>query len=271
MSTVMPDLCEFWGFSEAPFANHTDPRIYFESRGHEEAQVRLRLAIEKQHAFTLLTGDFGTGKTLLWNWVASRLDAGRYVTGQVVNPLLEPVELLREISFCLGWELKGETKYDVVHGINDLLQRTSSAGRHIVLAIDEAHLIPEARVFEELRMLLNYQPDYRPLITVVLLGQTELSEQLKKVPPLAQRLELKWHLPPLDPDETEPYIHHRLREAGGPTDVFDSACYEVIATESRGNPREINRICDLALTAAAMADSRKIDLELLQETCRDLN
>jgi len=270
MNSIQQHCLEHWGLAMAPFENTTDPRFFFESEGHAEALARLILIMEKRKALTLVTGEYGSGKSTLWSAVCARLDHNRFLTGSVVNPLMDPIDLIREICFVLGWEVPRGTKYDVLHAFNDLLTRTAAAGKHCVVAIDEAHLLPDARAFEEIRLLLNYQPSHQPLLTTVFMGQTELRDRLKSVPQLAQRFEFQWHIPALTAREVPLYIRCRLAAAQGRNDIFTAEAMERIARLAKANPREINRLCDMALTAGAMNGANNINETLIQEAAKEI-
>jgi type II secretory pathway predicted ATPase ExeA len=270
MSTFEQQCLSHWGFELPPFENSSDPRFFYESEGHAEALTRLTLITEKRKPLSLVTGEYGSGKSTIWSTVCARLDPNRFITGSVVNPLMDPIDLIREICFVLGWEVPRGTKYDVLHAFNDLLERTAAAGKHCVVSIDEAHLLPDAQAFEEIRLLLNHQPDHRPLLTTVFMGQTELRDRLKSVPQLAQRFEFQWHIPALSQQEVPAYIRHRLRTAGGSEALFTAGAMALIARFAKGNPREINRICDMAVTAGALNEVEQINETLIQEAAKEI-
>lgn len=270
MNDIKQFCLDHWGLTALPFENSADPAFFYESEGHIEALTRLQMVVENEKILTLVTGDYGSGKSMIWSTFRSRLDHHRFVTGTVVNPLMSPIDLIKEICFSMGWEVRGESKYDVLHDFNNFLERTASAGKHCVVAIDEAHLLRDAETFEEIRLLLNHQPSNRPLLTTVLIGQTELRDRFRSIPQFAQRIEYQWHIPQLDPSEVAAYISHRLTAAGRTEPVFRDDLYATIANSSRGNPREINRICSMAMMAATMEGMHEIDNNLLNNVFKEL-
>lgn len=270
MDVTNEPCLSYWGLNAAPFENNTDPAMFFESRGHSEAVARLYMCIERRKALTLVTGDYGTGKSMVWSTLRTKLNTSAYIAGSVFNPLMSAVDLIKEISFSLGCPISGTSKYDVLHAFNDFLERSHVAGKHCVAAIDEAHLIPDAQTFEEIRLLLNFQPDHMPLITIVFIGQTELRDRLRAVPQLAQRIEFQWHIHQLDADEVKPYITHRLGIVGSTKNIFNDESITAINKASRGTPREINRICSMALLTGAFMEKAEIDVSIIQNVLKEI-
>lgn len=261
---------DHWGLNTLPFETSADPAFFYESVGHAEALTRLQMVVDNEKILTLITGDYGSGKSTLWSTFRSRLDHHRFVTGTVVNPLMNPIDLIKEICFSMGWEVRGTSKYEVLHDFNNFLERTASAGKHCVVAIDEAHLMRDADTFEEIRLLLNHQPSNKPLLTTILIGQTELRDRFRSIPQFSQRIEYQWHIPQLEHDEVPAYIRHRMMAAGCTESIFPDDLSLRIANNSRGNPREINRICSMALMAAAMENKTAIDSDLIDNVFKEL-
>lgn len=270
MSDIKKFCLDHWGLKALPFENSADPAFFYESAGHIEALTRLQMIVDNEKVLTLISGEYGSGKSMLWSTFCSQLDSHRFVTGTVVNPLMSPINLIKEICFSMGGEILGESKYDVLHDFNHFLERTASAGKHCVVAIDEAHLIRSTETFEEIRLLLNHQPANQPLLTLVLIGQTELRDRFRSIPQFSQRIEYPWHIPQLEMKEVPSYIAYRLRVAGRNESLASAEIYSTIADQSRGNPREINRIFSMALTAGAMENKHSIDTELINTVFKEL-
>lgn len=249
---------EYWGFQCMPFDNVPDHRFFFESEGHKEAVTRLLFAIQSKKAIVLLTGDYGSGKTLVCETVVSQLTPDKYKVALITNPRLDSLDLSREIAFKLGEEVAARSMYDTLHVINMLLDRNAATGKHCVVMIDEAQLILNTGVLEDIRLLLNHHQSGGFLLTLVLIGQTELGDMLKSTPQLMQRIALKYHIKNLQPAELQPYIASRLKLAGGREDLFDATALNEIARYSKYNPREINAICDLALLIGCLTEAREI-------------
>lgn len=260
---------EHWQLKRRPFDNTSDPVFFYESTGHLEAITRLSFAVESQKAITLLTGDYGTGKTVVCETVINRLPVERFKTAFITNPRMDSIDLVREIAFQLGEDISSRSMYDVLHALNHLLERHASTGKNCAVFIDEAQLILDSSVLEDIRLLLNYQRHGQFLFTLVLVGQTELRDKLKSIPQMAQRIGLKYNIPHLQPDEVSKYIAHRLEIAGGRFDIFTNAAVAEIAKLSRGNPREINTLADMCLCIGVLTGKNQIHPEEVLEVWKD--
>lgn len=260
---------EHWRLRKRPFDNTSDPDFFFESRGHREAITRISFAVETQKAIILLTGDYGSGKTVVCEKVISHLPNEQYKIAFVTNPRLDAIDLAREITYQLGEDVSSRSMYDVLHVLNRLLERYVSSGKTCVVFIDEAQVIPDASILEDIRLLLNHQYQRQFLFTLVLVGQTELRDRLRTIPQMMQRISMKFLIPNLQPDEVPQYIAHRLAVAGGQPDIFDGAATEEIAKLSKGNPREINTLGDLCLLLGALTNASKIHAEEVQEAWKE--
>src|SRR5512145_91358 len=177
-------------------------------------------AVRQRKGCALLTGEYGCGKTTLSRALIQRLEAERYEIGLLTNPSWNSVDLLREVLYQLGVESQETRKPELLHLLNDLFFRNYQAGRDSVVIIDEAQLINDDAVFEELRLLMNFQTDERFLVTLVLIGSPELAARVRRLKHLDQRITLRYHLKTLDHTHTASYIAHRLRTAGQPTQLF---------------------------------------------------
>jgi type II secretory pathway predicted ATPase ExeA len=262
---------QYWGLVEKPFENTADPRFLYYSLQHEEAFGRLTYAINEQKGAAVLTGVFGCGKTVIAQAVFSSLSKGKYETAFVINPQLCHVELLREILYDLGVKDNLPVqKTDILHSLNEILHNNMDNGKQTVVIIDEAHLIEDRLIFEELRLLLNFQYKNRFLLTLILLGQPELKEKINNIKQLQQRIAIKYHLSGLDEIETAEYILHRLKIAGSSRKVFDELALKIIYEQSGGIPRRINQICDLALLTGFARQKELISEEIIMEVVKDL-
>lgn len=240
---------DYWGFKEKPFENTPDPRFFYCSAKHEEALMRLLYAVQERKSSAMLSGECGSGKTLLSRIILNRLmNKEKYKVALVVNPAIPLLELLGEIVYQLGGENPaGERKIDILRRLNEILYSVSQDGKHTVIIIDEAQTIAEDSVFDELRLLLNFQVNERFLLTLLLLGQPELREKIEGTRQFKQRLALRYHLTTLTEVETKAYIGHRCLVAGKEIPPFSDGAYKLIYEYSQGLPREINNICDLSL------------------------
>jgi len=261
----------YWGLNEKPFENTADPKFLYYSPQHEEAFTRLNYAIQEQKGLAILTGVFGCGKTLIAQAILSTLSKGKYETAFVINPHLTNVELLREIVYDLGLKDNLPTqKTDILHALDKMLHHNMDNGKQTVVIIDEAHLIEDELIFEELRLLLNFQYKNKFLLTLILLGQPELKEKLNNIKQLAQRIAIKYHLGSLSEKEALDYIWHRLKIAGAAKNLFTEKALKIISEQSGGIPRRINQICDMALLTGFGKQKTMVSEEIIMEVITDL-
>jgi general secretion pathway protein A len=256
---------EYWHLDRYPFENTPDPDFLYFSPVHREALGWLTYGIEERKGAVVLTGDVGCGKTVLSRRIVRDLPADRFEIAAVVNPSLSPVELLREILHQLGVTHVGRSKVDLLHSLNATLLANHRSGRHTVILIDEAQAIKNAGTLEELRLLLNFQLNDGHLLTLVLIGQPEWAERLTELPQLEQRIAVQFNLRPLEPDETESYITHRIRMAGAEAPIFTPQAIAAVFAETRGIPRRINTLCDRCLIAGSQLGLREVDDGLVRQ------
>ena len=263
---------DYWGFKEKPFENTPDMRFFYYSPKHEEALMRLLYAVQERKSSAMLSGECGSGKTLLSRIILSKLmkEGELYRVALVVNPSIPVLELLGEIVYQLGGENPAqERKVDILRRLNAILYAAAEGNRHTVIIIDEAQAIEDESVFEELRLLLNFQVNERFLLTLLLLGQPELRDKIELLPQFKQRLALRYHLTTLTESETKKYIEHRCLVAGRAEPVFSLEAYKLIYKYSKGLPREINNLCDLSLVIAMGEKTASINERIIKEVIQD--
>lgn len=266
----------YWGLKTKPFVNTPDPRFLYYSQEHEEALSRLEYAVSNQMGSCMLTGIFGCGKTLLNQALMDNLDKlGNYKVAFINNPALSHIELLRTIVYHLGAANLPERKTDLLtdfllETLEQILHNNNDDGKHTVVIIDEAHIIEDKLIFEELRLLLNFQLRDKFLLTLILCGQPELKKNVDNIKQLAQRIPVRCHLDKLSADETEKYILHRLNVAGRNEPVFKDDAYEFIHERSGGIPRRINHICDMSLLLGFAKSVKLIGNEIINDVVKDL-
>jgi len=260
-----------WRLREKPFENTPDPRFLYHSQRHEEALSRILYAVKERKGAGLLTGEYGSGKTLLSRVLLQELSSERYRTALIFNPRLPTLELIKEIIYRLGGNVSSlSSKSDLIHYFNQMLYKNMDDNKDTVIVIDEAQAIPEENSFEELRLLLNFQLNENFLLTIILLGQPELKERMKELPQLKQRFAVSYHLTALAKDETKEYIQHRLEVAGSKDEIFSVDALDEIYRFSGGIPRKVNNICDLALLTGYGTALDKISKEMIREVAEDL-
>ncbi len=265
----------FWGLREMPFENVPNPRFLYYSPQHEEGLSRLRYVVEQRKGAGMLTGVFGCGKTVLAQELFNELNKNIYQIAFINNPHLKSVEFLRAIARQLGAENLPEkiTEMSTDHFlevINNILLNNAKDGKETLVIVDEAHVIEDAQVFEELRLLLNFQAEDRFLLTILLMGQPELRERVHKNKQLSQRIAIGYHLEPLNRDEISKYIAHRLEVAGQIKDIFTEDAVDLVFANSGGIPRRINQICDMSLFTGFSKKQDKINGEIVKEAVDSL-
>ena len=273
---------EYWGFTEKPFQNTPDPRFFYFSAQHEDALMKLTYTVAQDLGCGMLTGIFGCGKTLLAKVLLSELDREkRYAHAFITNPLVaEPAELLRAIVRGLNPQALPDKKTELL--ADPLLEKLSNIlldnirdGKKNVVFIDEAQTIEDLRLFEQLRLILNFQLENRFMLTLLILGQPELKEKIESLKPFDQRVVVRCHLGALSEDEVARYINHRLKVAGR-TDIeekpiFDFPAIKLISQYSGGIPRRINTLCDFALMSTSAKKSQDIGSDLIESVIKDFN
>jgi len=263
----------YWDFNEKPFENTPDPRFMYYSKEHLEAVTRLLYAIVERKGAAILTGECGSGKTVISRIISNKMlqEEDKYNVALIVNPAVPTIEILKEILFQLGGEIeKVRQKIEILRVLNDRLYKNMNENRHTVVIIDEAQTIDRESVFEEIRLLLNFQSDDRFLLTVLLLGQPELKQKVGRVPQLEQRFSVKYHLTNLTFEETVSYIQHRCKTAGREERIFTDLAYVLIYEASGGLPRKINNICDISLMLGCSRRLDKIDEDIVKAVAKDL-
>jgi type II secretory pathway predicted ATPase ExeA len=236
-----------------PFDNTRDTRYFFPSAGHAEALSRLLfLAEDRNMGMGLLTGEIGSGKTLLRTVLHARINAETHVRVSIENSLLGFDDLLLEIIS----QIRGERllpsdcvdRYTRLSIFKRLLtDQVAARGRHLVILLDEAQLIA-LEDLDAIKGLTNIASERQNFLTLILIGQPELRARLRQLPQVDQRISLRFHLTALSPQETAEYAGHRLRVAGYQGEFpFTEDALDLLYRASRGIPREINRVCKIGL------------------------
>ena len=268
----------FFNLREAPFNLTPDPRFLFLSSQHEEALTHLLYGIHERKGFIEISGEVGTGKTVLCRALLEQLDDS-VSTALIFNSYLTQTELLEAIRREFGLQPEGVTGAAVIDRLNTYLLSEFSAGRNAVVVIDEAQNL-EPTVLEQLRMLSNLETARGKLLQIVLVGQPELRDKLSLsgMRQLDQRIAVRFHINELSRAETANYIMHRLRVAGVPGSAaigngitFTRRALTLIYQYSGGLPRRINLVCDRALMNAFVHETRCINGTIVLQSVRDLN
>ena len=259
----------FYGFREKPFHVTADPSFLYPSRQHQEALAHLLYGIRERLGFLLITGEVGTGKTTLCKAVLNEL-RGPARTALILQPTLSPAQLLRAILRDLGQETARGSRGELLQAIERFVIQQAESDHTCVVILDEAQGLSAASL-EQVRLLSNVETQKAKLLQIVLIGQPELSQRLSadhRLRALDQRIAVRYHIQPLDEPEVSAYIQHRLRIAGAPAEVrFTDAATALIARSSGGVPRRINLLCDQALLAGFVKETRTIDESLVLRAC----
>ena len=257
----------YYGLREAPFSITPDPRFVYLSERHRDALAHLLFGIDKGGGggFVQLTGEVGTGKTTLSRLLLEQLPAHARIA-LVLNPRQDGTELLETICEELHLPIEGKrgSAKALVDTLNAYLLEAYAEGLRVVLLIDEAQNLP-ADALEQVRLLTNLETDTQKLLQILLLGQPELRTLLARpeLRQLAQRITARYHLTPLDAQETAEYLRHRWRVAGGQKFPFEAKAIRRLHARSGGVPRLLNVIAERALLAGYARDAASIDARLV--------
>ena len=261
----------FFSLDDAPFVLTPDPRFLLRSKGHHEILSSLLYGVTSQKGLMALIGDVGTGKTTLCRALLRELPPD-VQSALVLNPHLSDIELIGTILDDLGIERRGATKGELMTTLNQHLLAAGEAGKTVVVVLDEAQQM-SVEALEQIRILSTLETATRKLLQIVLVGQPELEDKLRRheLRQLDQRIGIRCYLTPLGKKETARYVEHRLRVAGLPGALpFSRAALVGVHRWSGGVPRVINLLCDRALMAAFSARAREVTPALVRTAARNL-
>jgi general secretion pathway protein A len=264
--------CSYFGFREKPFTITPNPQFIFLSKNHKEAFAHLLYGIDSHAGFIELTGEVGTGKTTVLRTLLNQLDGDTYRTALIFNPSLSALELLQNINHEYGIPCDERNNSQLLHSLNQFLLQQNAEGRTVVLVIDEAQNL-EPQVLEQIRLISNLETEKEKLIQIVLVGQPELREKLKKpeLRQLAQRITVRYHLCQMDFSDSVEYIEHRLEVAAGQRlEIFTPGALKRIFHFSGGLPRLINAFCDRSLLVAYTKGCREITARMVDAAFSDV-
>ena len=263
---------KFFGLHEKPFTITPDPRYLYMSERHGEGLAHLVYGVTESGGFIQLTGEVGTGKTMLVRTLLGQMPAEADVA-LILNPQLSAREFL--IAICQELKInlpsdRGSPKA-LVDALNQHLLDAHAAGRRTILLVDEAQNLSDD-VLEQLRLLTNLETARQKLLQIILIAQPELRDKLSQtnLRQLAQRVTGRYHLEPLSREDTVRYIDHRLQVAGALGEIFEPAAKREAYRLSGGIPRLINVICDRALLGAYSKESRTINRKMLRQAAAEV-
>jgi general secretion pathway protein A len=261
---------DYYKLKEEPFKITPDPKFAWLGEKHAEALATMEYGIDENKGFLVLTGDVGTGKTLMVNCLLNRLDT-HTIAVKVQNPNMPPLDFLNFLAAKLEWEKNFHTKGKFLLHFENYLYQIHSENKRMLLIVDEAHKIRD-QVLEEIRLLSNIELEYQKLLNVFIVGQIELESVLSKDKnkALRERIAIWCHIDPLTENETGQYIRNRLSVAGALNEIFDSDAIREIYLYSKGIPRQINILCDHALLTGFSSDIKEIDVQVIEECAQEL-
>lgn len=241
---------DYWQLATKPFEPSADRATFFPCEAHEGALLKLRYAVENRRGAVLLAGPAGVGKTMLIHILGEELPGLFRPQAHLVFPQMSSRDLLVYLAEQLGAPPADPPRHTVEESVRRLqscLRRNVEDGRHAIVVIDEAHLLEDCGALETLRLLLNFEVNGQPALTLLLVGQMNLVSAVGRLPALEERISVKTLVRAFTPEETARYIRHRLEAAGATRDIFTPDALEAIHYLAHGTPRQINRLADLAL------------------------
>src|ERR1022692_2794374 len=263
---------QFFGLSKNPFEISPDPYFYHATPRHNEALANLHYGVGRRKGFIVITGEVGTGKTLLVRCLLAELRKNNIAFGYVFNPLLSTTEFFQYIMADLGLQYSGRSKTEMLLDLNRFLIQRHARGLITALVVDEAQALrPE--LLEEIRLLTNLETSQQKLLQIVLMGQPELEGVLDSpsLRQLKRRVSLRCQLLPLDEEQTRGYVLSRLERAGAKSEppIFEPEAMTKIFEYSRGIPRIINNLCENAMVNAFAREQRTVTAEMITEVAAD--
>ncbi len=255
---------EHFGLNEKPFSISPDPRYLYLTQRHADALAHLLYGVSESGGFIQLTGEVGTGKTTLIRSLLGQLPEKTEIA-LILNPHLSSKQFLQAICHELNMQFNDrETAKRLIDRLNTRLLELHAENRRVVLIVDEAQTM-SPDLLEQVRLLTNLETEKQKLLQIILIGQPELRDQLKRrdMRQLAQRITGRYHLEPLDQKDALTYIEHRMRVAGGRAEIFTNRAVRKLYRISRGVPRLINIIADRALLAAYSRGEYRIGASLV--------
>ncbi len=263
----------FYGLSKKPFQLNPDPSFYFGSRQHQRAMAYLEYGLHQNEGFIVITGEVGAGKTTVVRSLFDKLDAGQVFAANLVSTQLGADDTLRMVASAFGIPTQAADKSNVLLSLEAFLASIAMQGKRCLLVVDEAqNLTP--RAVEELRMLSNFQLETHALLQTFLIGQPEFRHILQspQMLQLRQRVIAACHIGPMDAEETQGYVEHRLKCVGWrDSPQFGPGVYQEIFEASGGIPRRINSVCDRLLLSGFLAEKIAFTHADVNEIAREMN
>ena len=262
----------YYGFREEPFRLSPDHHFAYQHRGYKKARAYMAYAFMRAEGFVMVTGRPGTGKTTLVGALVEDLAAERAQIANLVCSQLQADDLLSMVAHEFGVDIGVTNKGQQIQHLSRQLLKWNREGRRALLIVDEAQDL-SATAMEELRLLTNIQFDGKPLLQIFLLGQPELRELVLRpeMEQVHQRIVAASHLQPLEADETEQYIRHRLMAVGWRGDpAISTSVYPLVFKFSEGIPRRINLICSRLMLHGSVESLHRIGAKDVRAVVEEL-
>ena len=264
---------KFYGLTRNPFDISPDPTFFYPTSHHCEALASLWVGTQWRKGFVVVTGEVGTGKTLLARYLFNLFSQKKIAFSYVFNPRLSTLEFLQFVVTDFGLAGSGKGKGELLIELNRFLVSRYQQGSTAVLVVDEAQLL-SWELLEEIRLLTNLETAQQKLLQILLIGQPELDQKLDSVDlrQLKQRIALRCSLKPLTEEETRNYIYRRLARAGAnsqSTTIFPARTIAMIHRYSQGIPRIINNICEAALVEGFASKTFSIAPQTIEQVASD--
>jgi general secretion pathway protein A len=263
----------FYGLKEKPFEITPDPDFFFSSENHQEGLANLKYAIKEGKSFTVLTGEVGSGKTILIRKLLNQLN-GVARTSYIFNPIMNRTDFLEFICRDLGMDIPdGLSDGKLVAALHEFLLQCYEKREKVFLIVDEAQAM-DPDLLDLVRMLNNLETSKSKLLNVILMGQPELTDILntERFKPLKQRVTVRFDLKPLNREETGQYILFRIKKAKSrDLRIFDKGSIDEIYKYSRGIPRLINVVCDNALLTGFSRGAKRLNRGVIKDVVSELD
>ncbi len=264
---------QFYGLSGRPFQLTPDPQFYFESATHRKALSYLGYGLAQGEGFIVITGEVGAGKSTLVSHLMQSVDKARLTAAMIVTSQLDGLDMVHMAAESFGIDTRGLDKASTLKSIENFLHAEARTGRRCLLIVDEAQNL-SVDALEELRMLSNFQLGSSALLQIFLLGQPEFRDLVRdasELEQLRQRVIATHHLEPMEADEVEPYIIHRLTRAGwtGRPQITADA-FSALYAETGGVPRKLNTLMNRVMLMGAVEQVDLLDGGLVGAVIADM-
>jgi len=262
---------KYFGLTDKPFSIAPDPRYLFMSEQHREALAHLVYGVGEGGGFVLLTGEVGTGKTTVCRCLLEQIPESTRIAF-ILNPKLSAKELLATVCDELHIQYGDQNSLKELNdALNEFLLQSHASGLKVVLMIDEAQNL-SAELLEQIRLLTNLETNKEKLLQIILIGQPELNDILAQheLRQLAQRITARYHIKPLDLEECESYILHRLKVSGFNDSLFDKKAIRELFRRTGGVPRLINVLCDRAMLGAYARNRKQIGPNVVKKAASEI-